>query len=92
MFETKITKKILVDSGTIQYLSVNRELIRNYYVHYSEYQTRSEGVLPSYKKYILLLPLDNGFLKLANVCSSSDLGFNFIGTIQLGNKRVEMWL
>ena len=36
--------------------------------------------------------LDNGLLKLSDVWHAPDLGFNLISTIQLGEKRVEMWL
>ncbi len=48
MFETGLTRKIIADSGTTQHLIANCELIRDYYNDYSEYQTRSEEVLPSY--------------------------------------------
>ncbi len=37
IFETGVTRKIIVDSGTIQHLIANRELIRDYYDDYSEY-------------------------------------------------------
>ena len=92
MFETGVTRKIIADSGTTQHLIANRELICDYYDDYSEYQTGSGDVLPSYGKGTLLLPLDNGFLKLTNVWYAPDLGFNLISTIQLGDKGVEMWL
>ena len=92
MFETGVTRKIIADSGTTQHLIANRDLIRDYYDDYSEYQTGSGEVLPSYGKGTLLLPLDNGFLKLSNVWYAPDLGFNLISTIQLGEKGVEMWL
>ena len=92
MFETGVTRKIIADSGTTQHLIANRDLIRDYYDDYSEYQTGSGEVLPSYGKGTLLLPLDNGFLRLTNVWYAPDLGFNLISTIQLGEKGVEMWL
>ncbi len=92
MFETGLTRKIIADSSTTQHLIANRKLIRDYYNNYSEYQTGSREVLPSYGKDPLLLPLDNGFFKSANVLYSSDLGFNLISTIQLGKKRVQIWL
>ena len=92
MFETGITQKIIVDSGTTQHLIANSDLIRNYYVDYSEYQIGSGEILPSYGKGTLLLSLDNGFLKLTNVWYAPDLSFNLISTIQLGEKGVEMWL
>ena len=45
-----------------------------------------------YEKSTLLLPLDDGFLKLANVWYTLDLGFIFISTIQFNEKSVEIWL
>ena len=92
MFETGVTRKIIVDSGTTQHFIANHDLIRNYYDDYLEYQTGSREVLPSYGKVTLLLPLDNGFFRLTNVWYAPDLGFNLISTIQLGEKGVEMWL
>ncbi len=47
MFETGLTRKIIADSGTTQHLIANRELIRDDYDDYSEYQTGSGEVLPS---------------------------------------------
>ena len=91
-FETGLISKIIADSGITQYLIANRKLIREYYDDYSEYQTGSEEVLPSYGKGTLFLPLHNGFLKLANVWYAPDLGFTLISTIQLGEKRVEIGL
>ena len=92
MFETGVTQKLIADSGTIQHLIANRNLIRDYYDDYSEYQTGSGEILPSYRKSTLLLPIDNGFLKLTNVWYAPDLGFNLISTIELGEKEVEIWL
>ncbi len=92
MFETSVTRKIIADLGTTQYLITNRKLIRDYYDDYSKYQTGSGEVLPSYGKDTLLMPLDNGFLKLSDIWYVPDLGFNLISTIQLGEKMVEMWL
>ena len=67
MFETSITQKIIADSGTTQHLIANPDLICDYYDNYLEYQTGSGEALPSYRKDILFLLLDNGFLKLTNV-------------------------
>lgn len=67
IFETGITQKIIVDLGTIQHLIANRNLIRDYYDNYLEYQTGSREVLPCYETATLLLPLENSFLKLTNV-------------------------
>ncbi len=92
MFETGFTRKIIADSGTIQHLIANCELIRDYYDNHSEYQTGSVEVLSSYRKGTLILPLANSFLKLANVWYAQDLSFNLIRTIQLGEKGFEMWL
>lgn len=92
MFEIGITQKIIADSGTTHYLIANRELMRDYYDDYSEYQTRSREVLSSYGKSTLLLPLDNRFLKFTNVWYAPDVGFNLISIIQLGEKGVKMWL
>ena len=92
MFETGVTQKIIADLGTTQHLITNRDLICDYYDDYSEYQTRSRKVLPSYAKSTLLLPLDKSFLKLNNIWYAPDLGFNLISTIQLGEKEVEIWL
>ncbi len=91
MLETCITRKIIVDSGTIQHLIANCRLIRDYYNNYSEYQTGSGEVLPSYGKGTSFLSFDNRFLKLANVWYTPDLGFNLSRTIQLDKKGVEMW-
>lgn len=38
------------------------------------------------------LPLDNGSLTLLDVWYAPDLRYNFINTIQLDKKGVEMWL
>ncbi len=92
MFETGLTRKFIADSSTIRHLIDNHELIRNYYDDYSEYQTGSGEVLPSYGKGTLLLPLDNGFWKFANVWYFPDFGFNLISTIQLGEKGLKMRL
>ncbi len=92
MFETGLTRKSIANSDTKQHLIANRELIHDYYVDYSVYQTGSKEVLPSYGKGNLLLRLDNGFLKLANDWYAPDLGFNIISTIQLGEKGIEIWL
>ncbi len=92
MFETGFTRKIIADSGTTQHLIANCKLICDYYDDYSEYQTGSGEVLPSYWKGNLLLPLDNGILKLTNVWYTPDLGFNLISTIQSGEEGVGMWL
>ncbi len=81
MFETGLTRKIIADSGTTQHLIANHELIRDYYEDYSKYQTGSGEVWPSFGKGALLLPLDNGFLKLANVWYTPNLDFNLISTI-----------
>lgn len=78
--------------GITQHLIANRKLIHDYYDNYLEYQTGSGEVLLSYGKDTLFMPLDNGFLKLNNVWYAPDLGFNLVSTIQLGEKRVEMWL
>ncbi len=67
IFETGLTRKIIADLSTTQHLIANRKLIRDYYDDYLKYQTGSGEVLPSNEKGTLLLPLDNGFLKLANV-------------------------
>lgn len=48
--------------------------------------------MPSYGKKTLLLPFDNGFLKLSNVWYAPDLDFNLISIIYLGKKGVEMWI
>ncbi len=92
MFETGLTRKIIADSGISLHIIANRQFIRDYYDDYSEYQTGSGEVLPSYETGTLILPFDNSFLKLANVWYTPDLGFNLISTIQLGGKGVEMWL
>ena len=92
MFETGVTRKIIADFDIIQHLITNCKLIRDYYNDYSEYQTGSREVLPLYGKGTLLLPLDNGFLKLTNVWYAPDLSFNLISTIQLGEKEIVMWL
>ncbi len=77
MFETGLIRKIIVDSDTTQYFIANRELIRDYYDDYSEYQTRSGEILPSYRKDTLLLPFDNDFFKLA----ISDILHNWASTL-----------
>ena len=64
--------------------------MRDYYDNYSESQTGSGEILPLYGKGTLVLTLDNGFLKLANVWYTPDLSFNLISTIQLGKKKFEM--
>ena len=92
IFETDITQKIIANSGTMQQLIANWNLIRDYYNNYLEYQIESGEVLPSYRKSTLLLLLDNGFLKLTNVWYTPNLGFNFISIIQLSEKSVKMWL
>ena len=63
MFETGVTRKITADSRTTQHLIANRDLIRDYYGDYSEYQTGSGEVLPSYGKGTLLLPWITVFIK-----------------------------
>ncbi len=90
MFETGFIREIFADSGTTPHLIPNRELICDYYDDYSEYQTGLREVLPSYGKGTLFLPLDNGFLKLANIWYFPDLDFELISTIQLDEKRMEM--
>ena len=92
IFDTGIIQKIIGDSGTTQYHIANCELIHDYYDNYFEYQTRSGKVLPFYGKGILLMPLDNSFLKVSNVWYTPNLGFNLISIIQLGEKGVEMGL
>ena len=82
MFETGVTRKIIADLGTIQHFIANRDLIRNYYNDWLEYQTRSREVLPSYRKDTLPLLLHNGYLNEFHICYAPDLGFNFISTIQ----------
>lgn len=67
IFKTGITQKVIADLSIIQYFITNHDLIHNYYNNYLEYQTRSREVLPFYRKNTLLLPLNNGFLKLTNV-------------------------
>lgn len=91
MANTKI-RKVVVDSGTTQHLIANRDLIQNYYDDYSEYHTGSGEVLPSYDQGTVDLPLDNGSLTLLDVWYAPDIRYNFINTIQLGKKGVEMWL
>ena len=86
MFETGVTRKIIADLSSTQHLIAKRNLISDYYDNYSKYQTGSEEVLPSYEKNTLLLPLNNGFLRLTNVWYTWNLGFNLISTIQLGEK------
>lgn len=92
MSGTNTPSQIIADSGTIEHLIANRDLIQDYYEDYSEYQTGSGEVLPSYGKGILSLPLDHGTFKLLDVWYAPDLGFNLVSTIQLGKKGVEMWL
>lgn len=46
MFETDVTRKIIADSGATQHLIANRELIRDYYDDYSEYQDFNRYLLP----------------------------------------------
>ncbi len=48
IFETGFTRKNIVDSGTKQHIIVNCNCICEYYEDYSEYQTGSGEVLPSY--------------------------------------------
>ena len=81
IFKTGVTRKIIADSGITQHLIANRDLIRDYYDDYSEYQTGSREVLPSYGKGTFLLLFDNSFLKLSNVWYAPDLSFNLISTI-----------
>lgn len=38
------------------------------------------------------MSLNNGFMKLTNIQYTLDLNFNFINTIKIGKKGVEMWL
>lgn len=92
MTEISHPQNIIADSGTTQHLIANRSLIQDYYDDYSEYQTGSGEVLPSYGKGTLCLPLDNGILRLLDVWYAPDLGFNLVSTIQLGRKGVEVWL
>ena len=92
MTPASFIQRIIADSDTTQHLIANRDLICNYYDDYSEYQTGSGEVLPSYGKGTLHLPLDNGSLTLFDVWYAPDLGFNLVSTIQLGKKGVEMWL
>ena len=82
IFRTGVIQKMITDSGSTQYLIVDRKLIRNYYNDYLEYQIELGEFLHSYGKNILLLPLDNGFYMLFNIWYASDLGFKFISTIQ----------
>lgn len=67
IFETGVTQKIIADSSTKQHLITNYNLICNYYNDYLNYQTGPGEVLSSYGKGPLLLPLDNGFLRLFNI-------------------------
>lgn len=92
MFGTSATWNIIADSGITQYFITDRNLIQDYYYNYSEYQTESRRILPSYEKDTLLFALDNDFFKLANVWYASNLGFKLISTIELGEKRVKRWL
>ena len=64
MFQTGVTRKIIVDSGITQHLIANCDLIRNYYDDYSEYQTKSGEMLLFHGKVTLHIPLDIGFLKV----------------------------
>lgn len=92
MFETRVTWKIIADIDNTQHLIANCKLICDHYDDYWKYQTGSGEILPLYRKYSLLLPLDNNFLKLTIVWYAPKLDFNLINTIQLGEKMVEMWL
>lgn len=92
MFKTGVTQKFIADLSITQHVIANYKLIYSYYNNYSKYQTGLREVLPSYGKDSLLMPLNDGFLKLNNIWYTSDLGFNLISTILLGGKRVEMWL
>lgn len=67
MFVTSITQKIIADLVTTQHFIANCKLFNNYYNDYLKYQSRSEEILPFYKKDIFLLSLDNIFLKLSNI-------------------------
>lgn len=40
MFETGVTRKIMIDLGTIPHLIANHELIFDYYNYYSKYLTK----------------------------------------------------
>ena len=71
-----------MDFGTTLNFIASCQPIHDYYGNYLEYQTGSREALPKYEKNILLLPLNNEFLKLFNVWFLSDLDFNFISTIQ----------
>ena len=90
MFKTSITQKIIADSSITQHFIANQNLIRDYYNNNLEYQIGSCKVLPLYEKGILLLSLDNKFLKLTNIWYTLDLGFNLISTIQLGKKSIKI--
>lgn len=92
MSGTSTPFQIIADLGITEHLIANWDLIQDYYEDYSEYQTRSGEVLPSYDKGTLLLPLDHGTFKLLDIWYTPDLGFNLVSTIQLGKKRIEMWL
>lgn len=67
ILKTKITQEMIVDFNTKQHFINNYNLIYDYYNNNLEYETRFEEVLPSYKINNLLLPFNNGFLKLTNV-------------------------
>ena len=67
IFEMGVTLKISADLSITQYLITNHKLICDYYDDYLEYQTGLGEVLSSYRKSILFLPFDNGFLKLISV-------------------------
>lgn len=67
IFETSISQKIIADSTFGQHIIANSNLICDYCDNYSGYQTSSEESLSFYKKGVLLLPVDNDFLKLKNV-------------------------
>lgn len=67
MSGTNTLTSIIADSGTTRHLIANKAFIQDYYDDYSEYQTGSGEVLPSYGKGVLSLPLHNGTLKLLDV-------------------------
>lgn len=92
MFETSITRKIIVHSSTTQHLITNCGPICDHYDNNLDYQTGWKMILPSYGKDTLPIPLDNSFLDLANVCFFPNIGFNLINTVQLGKKEIKMWL
>lgn len=92
MFETCVTQKIIIDSGITQYLITIRNLIHDNYDNYIEYQTEFKKVLLFYGKDTLLLLLNNSFSKLSNIWYAPDVSFNLISIIQLGEKKIEIWL